>query len=164
MRFGHCVILTLIPVAASGCGYHMGSMYRSDIDSVYIEMFQSHDFRRGIEMQLTEALRKQIDRATPYKNAPKNKADSILTGEILDWRENTLGRDFVTDLPRETAGTLAVRYRWQDQRTGKILVEQPRLVETVTYVRPLGESVQDGREQAVNALARRIAESMESPW
>lgn len=163
-RILQLLVCAVVLVAASGCGYSADSMYRQDVRSVYVEMFQSREFRRGIEMQLTEALRKQIDRATPYKNAPKNKADTILTGEVLEWRENTLGRDFVTDLPRETAGTLAIRYRWQDQRTGKLLVEQPRLVQTVEYVRPVGETVYDGREQAVNELARRIAESMETPW
>jgi hypothetical protein len=127
-------------------------------------MFQSREFRRGIEFQLTEALRKQIDRSTPYRNAPKEKADTILSGEVLEWREGTLGRGFLSDLPRETAGTLVIRYRWQDMRTGKLLVDEPRFVTTVTYVRPVGETVYHARDLAVDQMARRVVETMEAPW
>ena len=148
----------------TGCGYSSSGLYREGIRTVYVEMFQSKEFRRGIEFELTEALRKQIDRSTPYRNAPKEKADTIITGEVLEWREATLGKDFLTALPRETAGTLAIKYRWQDMRTGKILVDQPRLLTTVEYVRPVGETVYNGRDDAVDRLARRVVSSMATSW
>jgi len=162
-RLGVLAGLALL-VLGSGCGYSTSGLYRPNIRTVYVEMFQSKEFRRGIEFQLTEALRKQIDRSTPYRNAPRDRADTILSGEVLEWRESTLGRDLFTALPRETAGTLMVRYRWQDMRTGKILVDQPRLVTTVEYVRPVGEKVFNARDEAVDRLARRIISSMETPW
>jgi len=149
---------------ATGCGYSGDSLYRKNIRSVYVEMFQSKEFRRGIEFQMTEALRKQIDRQTPYKNAAREKADTILSGEILEWREATIGHDFTLALPRETAATLVIRYRWQDMRTGKLLVDQPRLITTVQYVRPTGETVYNAREDAVNRLARKVVAGMETPW
>lgn len=148
----------------TGCGYSSSGLYREGIRTVYVEMFQSKEFRRGIEFELTEALRKQIDRSTPYRNAPKEKADTIITGEVLEWREATLGKDFLTALPRETAGTLTIRYRWQDMRTGKLLVEQPRLVTTVEYVRPVEETVNNARDDAVVRMARRVVASMATSW
>jgi len=148
----------------SGCGYSSSGLYREGIRTVYVEMFQSKEFRRGIEFQLTESLRKQIDRSTPYRNAPKEKADTIIEGEILEWRETTLGKDFLTALPRETAGSLTIRYRWVDQRTGKILVDQPRLVTTVEYVRPVGETVYNARDDAADRMARRVVDSMATSW
>ena len=164
VRIGRWVLAGTMMVLATGCGYSTKSLYPDQIRSVQVEMFQSREFRRGIEFQLTEALRKQVDRSTPYKNAPQRKADTVLSGEVLEWRESTLGRDPLTDLPRETAATLTVRYRWQDQRTGKILLDQPRFVQTVTYIRQLGQTVYDGREEAVNKMARRIVESLERSW
>ncbi len=155
--------LLLVLLGVAGCGYSSEGLYRENIRTVYVDMFQSKEFRRGIEFQLTEALRKQIDRSTPYRNEAREKADTILTGEVLEWREATLGRN-QADLPRETAATLAIRYRWQDMRTGKLLVDQPRFVTTVEYVPPVGETVYDAREDAVNRLARRVVESMETPW
>lgn len=151
-------------ILAAGCGYSSEPLHRTTIRTVYVEMFQSKEFRRGIEFQLTEALRKQIDRATPYKNTSPEKADTVLSGEVLEWRESTIGRDFIGNLPRETAATLAIRYRWQDMRTGKLLVDQPKLVTTIQYVRPTGETAYDGHEDAVNKLARMVVNSMETPW
>jgi hypothetical protein len=148
----------------AGCGYSSEGLYRENISTVYVEAFQSKEFRRDIEFQLTEALRKQIDRVTPYRNAAREKADTILSGEVLEWRESTVGRDFLTDLPRETAATLAIRYRWKDMRTGKILVEKPRFITTTTYRRPVGDNTHEAQEDAANRLARSIVNSMERPW
>lgn len=160
--------LLIAGALSGGCGYKggygEGSMYPTNIRSVYVDMFQSKEFRRGIEFQLTEALRKEIDRGTPYVNAPRAKADTILTGEVLEWREATLGRDFVTNLPRESSGTLVIRYRWQDMRTGKLLVDMPRLETTIEYVKPTGETTYMARDDAAVKMARRVRESMESPW
>jgi len=158
------VIGVTLASMAGGCGYSNDSLYRKNIRSVYVEMFESKEFRRGIEFQMTEALRKQIDRQTAYKNAPREKADTILSGEILEWRESSLGHDFTFALPRQTAATLAIRYRWQDMRTGKLLVDQPRLITTVEYVRPAGETVYNARDDAVNKLARKVVNGMETPW
>jgi hypothetical protein len=83
---------------------------------------------------------------------------------VLEWRENTLGRDFITNLPRETAASLAVRFRWQDMRTGKILAEKPQFVTTIQYVRPVGETTYNAVDDASNRMARLIVETMESPW
>lgn len=164
---GRVCIATALACAAgltAGCGYSSEGLYRGGINTVYVEMFQSKEFRRGIEFQLTEALQKEIARRTPYRNAPREKADTILTGEILEWREATLGRDFVAALPRETASSLMIRYRWQDMRTGKLLVDQPRLVTTVEYVRPAGETVYNAREDAAVRMARKVVDSMMTPW
>jgi hypothetical protein len=156
-------VLPLI-ILAAGCGYSSEPLHRTTVRTVHVEMFQSKEFRRGIEFQLTEALRKRINLDSPYKNAPPEKADTVLSGEILEWRESTIGRDFLRNLPRETAATLAIRYRWQDMRTGKLLVEQPMRVTATQYVRPAGETVYDAREDAVNKLARMVVNSMEKPW
>jgi len=164
MNMGRYVVLLLLIAVVSGCGYSNQPLYRSTVRTVYVDLFQSKEFRRGIEFQLTEALRKRIDLETPYKNTRREKADTILAGEVLEWREATIGRDFITDRPRETAATLAVRYRWQDMRTGKIIVEKPMLVTTVQYVRPVGETVFNAREDAVNKIAEKMVETMQTGW
>ena len=149
---------------AAGCGYSNEPLHRQTVNTVYVEMAQSREFRRGIEFELTEALRKQIDLETPYKNVPREKADTILSAEVLEWRESTIGSGFGTNLPRETAATLAIRYRWQDMRTGTLLRDRPRFVTPVTYVRPVGETVANARLEAVNKHARNIVHDMETSW
>jgi len=156
--------LAVMATGLVGCGYSNESLHRDSVRTVYVDMFQSRSFRRGIEFQLTEAIRKEIAQSTPYKNAERGKADTILEGEILDWDEAAIGKSFVTNRAREIAGTLLVRYRWQDLRTGKLLVDRPTAITTVQYVRPLGEQDFDGYQLAVDQMARQIVESMETPW
>lgn len=163
--FGPWLPMTGLALMIAGCGYSSDSLYRKNIRTVYVEMFQTKEFRRGIEFQLTEALRKEIDRRPlPYKNAPKEKADSIITGEVLEWQESAVGHDHITALPRDTAGTLVIRFRWQDMRTGKIIVEHPRLISTIQYVRPAGETIENGRNDAVSKTARKIVDQMATDW
>lgn len=155
---------SLLLTGTAGCGYSSEPLHRQTVRSVYVEMAQSREFRRGIEFELTEALRKELDLHTPYKNAPREKADTVLSAEVLEWRQATLGRSLLTDRPRETAATLVVRYQWQDMRTGKLLRDRPRFLTTVNYRRPAGESVEMARLDAVNKLARSIVDDMESSW
>ena len=162
--FGPWLPVAGLALMVAGCGYSSDSLYRKNIRTVYVEMFQTKEFRRGIEFELTEALRKQLDRSTPYKNAPKEKADSIITGEVLEWQESAIGHDHITALPRDTAGTLVIRFRWQDMRTGKIIVEHPRMITTIQYVRPAGESIENGRNDAVTKMARKIVDQMAADW
>jgi hypothetical protein len=154
----------VLALLAGGCGYSTTSLHPQTVRTVYVEMFQSKEFRRGIEMQLTESLRKELDRGTPYRNAPKNRADTVLSGEILEVRQAVLGKGFNTDLPRELAATFVISYRWKDMRTGRILAENKQFVETVEYVPPVGETFFTASEEAVNKLARRIVDSMETGW
>lgn len=151
-------------IAAAGCGYSSDPLQPQTVRTVYVEMFQSKEFRRGIEMQLTEALRKEIDRGTPYRNAPKNRADTVLSGEILEVRQGLLGKTWATDNALELAATFVISYRWKDMRTGRMLVENRQFTQTVEYVPPIQETFYIASEEAVNKLARRIVDSMESGW
>ncbi len=154
-------------LATSGCGYSVGhkDMYREGIRTVHVPIFANKDFRRGLEFQLTESLVKAIELHTPYKTtSDKRRADTILTGEIMEVRQGTLGLDFLTHLPRETQATVVAAFRWKDLRTGKILVEMPTITQSVDYIQPVGENFYQASEEALNDLAERIVEKMEKPW
>jgi len=151
----------------TGCGYGVGhkDLFRSNIKTVHVPIFQNKDFRRGLEFQLTEALIKAIELHTPYKTTSnKQRADTVLTGEIREVRQGTLGLDFKTHLPRETQATVIASFRWKDLRTGKILVEMDVITQSVDYIRPVGERFYQASEEAMNDLAERIVEKMEKPW
>lgn len=151
-----------LPLA--GCGYTTKRPFRQNIRSVYVPIFASKEFRRGLEFQLTEALQKRIIGETPYALAERPDADTELTGEVVEVRQASLGTDFRTDLPRETVATLVVRFRWKDLRTGKILVERDRFVQQVDYIRPVGEDFYLASQKGMDRLAERIVEQMEDAW
>lgn len=161
----HCTllllsILTLLP----GCGYSTTRPFRTDIQTIHVEMFQSREFRRELEFRLTESLTKRIEMDTPYRIAPRKTADALLTGEILKVENRTLGDDFNTDLPREIGSNVVVRFSLKDLRSGEILVERPRFVYQTTYIPSVGEGFTQGMTRAMDGLAEQIVESMETVW
>ena len=156
--------------ALSGCGYstdrdaHFRTTNAKNdrIQSVAVDIFGSREFRRDLELQLTEAVAKRIEIETPFKLAKKQQADTLLTGEVKEVRQGTLGRDFQEVRPRETAATLVVSFQWKDLRTGEVLVDRPRFVQTVDYIRPVGEDFYHAMQRACDRMAERIVEELES--
>lgn len=151
-------------LAAGGCSYSTARPFSPDFTTVHVEMFHSRQFRREIEFRLTEALAKRIEMDTPYRLAPRDTADVLITGEILDVSNRAFGDDFDTGLPREIGSTITVRFQVKDMRTGEILVHRPRFVYQTHYTPPLGESFDKGVVRAVDGLAEALVETMETTW
>ncbi len=157
-------------LGVAGCGYstdrageyRTANANKDRIRTVALDIFDSREFRRGIELQLTEALAKRIEAETPFKLAKKERADTVLTGEIRQVRQGTIGRDFEQVKPRETAATLVVSWQWKDLRTGEVLVDRPRFVHTVDYIRPVGEEFHHAMQRDVDKMAESIVELMET--
>ena len=75
-------LLVATLLGLGGCGYHWQSVYRQDVHSVAVPIFTTKDFRRGIEFKLTQAIIVQIEARTPYKVESRERADTILEGEV----------------------------------------------------------------------------------
>jgi hypothetical protein len=166
-------VLLLIPLwPAAGCGYTTDrtAVFRTEnsnkdpIHTVALNIFDSKEFRRGLELQLAEALGKRLESESPFKLAKKDRADTILTGEIKEVRQATLGRDFRTVTPRETSATIIVSFTWKDLRTGEVLLDRPTFLQTVDYIRPLKEDFYHASQKDMDLLAQRIVEEMQSEW
>ncbi len=150
---------------STGCGYSSKRPFDTSIETVHVEMLHSKEFRRGLEFYLTEALVKRINMDTPYRIADKTSADTLFTGEILEVRQNVLGKQMDSAEPREMGTTVIMQYVWKDQRNGKILVERPRFLHMDSYIPLVGESFAKGVEvRALDRMAERIVETMETDW
>lgn len=162
------ILVTTAMAWSACCGYSTDRGFRetnSDNDrirTIAVEVFESKEFRRGIELQLTEALKKRINADTRYRLANKSYADTLLSGEIREVRQSTIGRDFRTVEPRETAATLLVSFQWKDLRNGEILLDRPNFVQTADYTRLLGEDFHHAMQRETDRMAERIVEAMES--
>ncbi len=187
-----CSVAVAVATSAmllSGCGYSMTRPFPSHTDqmaafdegadadvpdgersargrirTVFVEPFRSKEFRRELEMRLTEAVSKRILTDTPYRIANRERADTILSGEILEVRQSVFGTDFLADRPRETAATFLIALRWQHPGTGRILMERKLFTETDTWVPPVGETFFKGADRVISRLAETIVEQMETVW
>lgn len=155
----------------SGCGYTVGSPYSTDVRTVHVPTFESNDFRRGLELQLTEAVQKQIQLRTPYRLAKEPGADTRLTGRIIGIDKRVPNQNQYDD-PRELELTIGMEVKWEDLRTGQIIHQQTiplagnmaHLIGTSTFAPEAGQSLATSTHEAVTQLARQIVGMMEVPW
>lgn len=173
LRVGRAGRLAWLPATAGlllavsvlpGCGYSARGPFRTDIESVHVEVFDSREFRRDIEYNLTEAVKKRIGADTPYRVVSKERADTILRGELLEERQAAFAPDVRSRLPRETQLVLALRVEWKDLRSGQVLFERSFLLQGVDYVTPVGETEKFAQQKAVDGLARRIVRGLYEEW
>jgi len=127
-------------------------------------MFESREFRRELEFELTEAVQKRIGMDTPYRIESRRTADVLITGEILSVSNRTFGSDLETDQPRQIGSTITVRFQIKDLRDGRILVDRPRFVYQATYIPPLAESFNKGMVRGIDGLAEQIVQELETAW
>lgn len=163
-RMAALVALLGASAALVGCGYSTRGPFRTDIESLYVEVFDSREFRRDIEYNLTEAVKKRIATDTPYRVVSKERADTILQGELLEERQAAFAPDVRSRLPREKQLVLVLRVEWKDLRSGQILFERSYLLQGVDYAPPLGETEKFAQQKAVDGLARRIVRGMYEEW
>jgi hypothetical protein len=159
----------------TGCGYtHTGddpsgsyqwrSLYREDVKSVAVPIFTNKTFRRGVEFALTKAVVTQIEAKSPYKVVPRERADTILEGQIVDIRLQNLSSESTIAIPQEQLYVLTVDLIWKDLRTGRILMERKNFQQTTTFYPTLGEGEFVGSQQSVEKLALGIAQEMQANW
>jgi len=156
----HLVFLT-------GCqqgGYSTDSIYRTDIKTVFVPIFESRSFRRQVEFELTGALTRQIELHTPYKVvSDRSQADTILSGRI-NATEKVLTQEPGLDRPLENQVVLSVQVIWKDRRSGDLLIDNQEFRVSGDYAALLSAGPESAVRQAANELALRIVERMEKPW
>lgn len=166
--------LGLAGAALVGCAqYRMGvrSLYPSDVETVYVPMFESNSFRRFLGERLTEAVMKEIELHTPYKVVSTPDADSVLSGVIYEETKG-VSVESPTDEPRELLVQYQVRVSWIDRRGQQLRPTQnvplpPSLqavLQTVNLYPEVGQSVATAHQDAIEDLAEQIVAMMEAPW
>ena len=148
----------------AGSGYQWRSLYREDIKSVAVPIFKNKSFRRGVEFSLTQAVVTQIESKSPYKVVPKERADTILEGEIVEIKLQTVSKDSTLNIPQEQLYLVTVDFIWKDLRTGRILVERRNFQQTNTFYPTLGEGESVASQLNVEKLATGIVQEMQADW
>ena len=119
-----CCLFVTAATLFSGCAtYQIGtrSLYRPDIKTVYVPMFEADTFRRGLGERLTEAVAKEIELKTPYKVVHRPNADSVLSARISSEAKRVVTEQ-ANDIPRNIETDLAVQVNWYDRR-GEYLMQ-----------------------------------------
>ncbi len=164
-----CVLCLLFLALLAGCGVSTGytntSLFPSDVNNVYLEMFDNRSFRRGIEFTLSDALAKRIEVDTPYKIvSSRDRADSVMSGQVVAAGESilTIERDIGRALEKEVVLTAVVN--WKDMKNGKLMINSRTVTAAASYSEFQGQDFAYASAVAANKLAQDIVQLMENPW
>jgi len=159
----------------TGCGYTTSNLLRDDIDTVYVAFFDNTTFRRGLEVPLTRAVVNEMKLRTHLLFAPRDEADSLLTGELIEVEERSVVKNEDDRVLRRRVA-VKVRFRWTDLLTGEDIVPEQVITESARIV-PLLEGLPTGGDFDVavqrdatpfdlvfQEAAQRIVERMEKGW
>jgi hypothetical protein len=152
-----------LPIALSaGCaGYQFGnrSLYRTDLKTIHVPMFQSNSLRLDLGEWLTEAVVKEIELRTPYKVVSNPLADSVMTGRIMFDTKRVLAEN-INDEPRNLVFNAAVHVTWIDNR-GQILIQNVTSLGS-NFVPEAGQSITTSEQVAIRKMAHEIVSQMEA--
>ncbi|NLF68432.1 MAG: hypothetical protein GX575_05175 [Candidatus Anammoximicrobium sp.] len=160
--------------AVSGCAsYQVGqsTLFRPDLHTVHVPVFESDSLRRDLGERLTEAVIKEIESRTPYKVVGTPDADSVLSGRIVTETKRAFAENRQDDV-RGIETDLSVEVRWISRR-GETLIQRSSLpfgplnmtvAEDVSFFPEAGQSRQTSEQLVIQQLAREIVDQMEVWW
>lgn len=155
-----------LAATATGCGYSIRQPYNREIRTVYVPVFRNLTYRRDLNLMLTEAVCKEIEKRTPYKvvGSPEG-ADSQLSGEVT-FADKNLVVENPQNLPRQLSASLVSTVVWKDIRDGDNTkdVGKVTLRENVTFSPEFGDTTLMAYQNACQKMAEQIASMMEQPW
>ncbi|MCY2995362.1 MAG: LPS assembly lipoprotein LptE [Planctomycetota bacterium] len=171
-------LLRLVTVAVAACwsgcaGYQLGNsnLYRPDIRTVHVPVFESESLRRNLGERLTEAVIKEVELRTPYKVVSSPDADSVLSGRITRETKHALAQNQNSDA-RLYETQFVVEVRWANRR-GEVLMQRsaiplPQLTVSAsgaaTFIPEAGQSAATAQQQTIQRLAEQIVGQMEAWW
>jgi len=157
------LLATSLLIASGGCaGYQVGAktLFRPEIRTVFVPIFDSELYRRNMGERLTEAVVKELE-LRGLRVATSPNADSTLRGRIIRSEKRVLGED-QNDVPRFLEVNFFVQVTWTD-RAGQILMQNTfNLAEDL--IPEAGQSISTAQQQALSRTARQIVSRMEVPW
>lgn len=147
-------------------GYAPAGAYDASVRTVSVSNFENQTFSRGLELRLTDAIVKRIQRRTPYRVVPAERADTALSGAITGVDLRRLSDDPQTGLAQEESYQITIRFAWVDNRTGEARVVRENFSAAGVFApaRGAGERIEVGQRDAIDELAQAVVESMRSGW
>jgi Lipopolysaccharide-assembly len=147
-------------------GYAFESAFDDSIQSIAIPIFSNETTSRGLEVQLTESLIKEVQRRTPWHIAPSDRADTTLVGVITETELTAISDDPQTGLVQEQATSITIRFEWRDNRTGELIAARDNYTASAVFSpsRNVGDRLELGQRNAIEELAFDVISEMRSSW
>ena len=161
------VFFVIVSFSCAGCAsYHLGNqyLYRSDIRTVHVMIFESDSARRYLGQRMTEAVIKDIELNTPLVIADPQIADSFIRGRIIAETKRAVAENLY-DEPRTLRAAWRVEIDWVD-RAGVPLMQLKSVVVSrdAEFIPEGGQSMATAQQRIIEQAARDLISQMQTPW
>lgn len=151
----------LLAATSAACGYTFGSgLDRLGVRTVALDVVGNDTFRQRLEVELGQALARELPVSSDVVLADARTADARLQVLLTEAYERTLVTGSLADPVREGAFAAAVWMRLV-ARDGRVLIER-RITDRTEFRSPIGENLATARAELVEDLARKIALALET--
>ena len=173
------VVLFAVFFFVAGCGYTTKSLLPSNLKTIYVDNLvnkikvtdESSDARMyrgylpGMELETTTAIRDKYLFDGNLKIADPETADLILTGSLVDFRNEALRYDVNNNI-EEYRVRLVVNLELKNAKDGKVRWTENNFAGESLYntTGPLAKSEATAIKEAADDLARRVVERTIEEW
>lgn len=165
--FAFCLALGLASCASDPSqGYSFTAARNTGTRTIAVPVFTNDTFSHGMEVKLTEAIVKELQRSSPWRVVSGPSAQTVLTGSITASELKPLSTASGTGLVMEQGVVVSVDFEWRDRASGEVLMARKdfKALESFVPARGTGERLELGQHAAVQELARRIVNELRSSW
>jgi hypothetical protein len=159
--------LTTVLLLAGCMGYQLGGTRPEGIETVYMAPVVNETTEPAIELQVTEALRQQLqfDGRLKLKNAAEN-ADAIMEVTLTDYHLTAIAfRDDLKTTAREYRLRITGVATLTDAVNGKTISESKTYGEsTFTFESDLTTSKRDALPRAAQEIAKFMIDDLIEQW
>jgi len=169
----------LISILVAGCGYTTRSLLPPNFKAIYIDNFTNsikisaeqtdqrmyRGYRPGMETELTTAIKNKFLWDGNLKLATQSSADLVLTGSLIDYRQEPLRYDDNMNVQQYRV-ILVINMKLEDVKAGKIVWEEKGFAGETDY-NIGGQFALDQNSsvsKAIVDLSRRIVERTVEAW
>lgn len=150
-----------------GCaGYNLGNQYlfRNDIRTVHVPIFESDSNRRFLAQRLTEAVVKQVEQGTPLTITDPSVSNSFLRGRLVRDQKNTVTENQFDDA-RAVRTSFRVEIDWVDRAGVPLMPRRSVIIDhSVDFIPEGGQSLATAQQEVIERIAREVVGQMEMPW
>jgi len=157
-------LLLLIALASLlGCGYSAQPLIASHYKTIALDIFKNRTRYRDFEFTLADALKNEITSKTGLRIVPRDKAETLLTGTILEYTQPVL-TETEDDQVREIEVKITLAFEWKDLRTGRVIHSRTRFTESAQAKFDRGQTRQSAAAEVLTDVAEEIINDLEMEW
>lgn len=150
----------IVLAAAPGCGYRLGSLLPASMKTVAVPNFKNHTNEPALEITVTNGVIERFQVDGTLEVVPEEEADTLLIGEIIDYKREGLRLSSTDDTTTEFRLTIAVRLTFKDLKTGKTLWVADRVEGEAAF--PPGNNGPEAERAAIPRVVEDLAEDVVS--